>query len=265
MALRHAMDEQRKKARDAREVTNYMGADATVYDQIDTSVTTEFVGYDHLTFDSKVTVLTTETEVVSSLMEGQKGTVFVEQTPFYATMGGQVGDTGVIQTANGRFVVEDTIKLRGGKFGHVGYMESGMISEGETVSLIVDSQARKDTEKNHSATHLLQKALKAVLGAHVEQKGSLVTPDRLRFDFAHFQAMTSEELSKVEDLVNEKIQASLPVNTNVMDIEEAKKSGAMALFGEKYCPEGTCGFHGRFLQRTLRWYPCSKYRGDHAV
>ena len=229
-----AMDEQRKKARDAREVTNYMGADATVYDQIDTSVTTEFVGYDHLTFDSKVTVLTTETEVVSSLMEGQKGTVFVEQTPFYATMGGQVGDTGVIQTANGRFVVEDTIKLRGGKFGHVGYMESGMISEGETVSLIVDSQARKDTEKNHSATHLLQKALKVVLGAHVEQKGSLVTPDRLRFDFAHFQAMTSEELSKVEDLVNEKIQASLPVNTNVMDIEEAKKSGAMALFGEKY-------------------------------
>ena len=229
-----AMDEQRKKARDAREVTNYMGADATVYDQIDTSVTTEFIGYDHLTFDSKVTVLTTETEVVSSLMEGQKGTVFVEQTPFYATMGGQVGDTGVIQTANGRFVVEDTIKLRGGKFGHVGYMESGMISEGETVSLIVDSQARKDTEKNHSATHLLQKALKAVLGAHVEQKGSLVTPDRLRFDFAHFQAMTSEELSKVEDLVNEKIQASLPVNTNVMDIEEAKKSGAMALFGEKY-------------------------------
>ena len=229
-----AMDEQRKKARDAREVTNYMGADATVYDQIDTSVTTEFVGYDHLTFDSKVTVLTTETEVVSSLMEGQKGTVFVEQTPFYATMGGQVGDTGVIQTANGRFVVEDTIKLRGGKFGHVGYMKSGMISEGETVSLIVDSQARKDTEKNHSATHLLQKALKVVLGAHVEQKGSLVTPDRLRFDFAHFQAMTSEELSKVEDLVNEKIQASLPVNTNVMDIEEAKKSGAMALFGEKY-------------------------------
>ena len=229
-----AMDEQRKKARDAREVTNYMGADATVYDQIDTSVTTEFVGYDHLTFDSKVTVLTTETEVVSSLMEGQKGTVFVKQTPFYATMGGQVGDTGVIQTANGRFVVEDTIKLRGGKFGHVGYMESGMIAEGETVSLIVDSQARKDTEKNHSATHLLQKALKVVLGAHVEQKGSLVTPDRLRFDFAHFQAMTSEELSKVEDLVNEKIQASLPVNTNVMDIEEAKKSGAMALFGEKY-------------------------------
>ena len=229
-----AMDEQRTKAREAREVTNYMGADATVYDEIDTSITTEFVGYDHLSFESKVTVLTTETGIAGSLMEGQRGTVFVEKTPFYATMGGQEGDSGVIETANGKFVVEDTIKLRGGKFGHVGYMESGMISTGETVSLKVDTAARKDTEKNHSATHLLQKALKTVLGSHVEQKGSLVTPDRLRFDFAHFQAMTAEEIEKVEKLVNEEIQAALPVTTDIMDIEEAKKSGAMALFGEKY-------------------------------
>ena len=229
-----AMDEQRTKAREAREVTNYMGADATVYDEIDTSITTEFVGYDHLSFESKVTVLTTETEIAGSLMEGQRGTVFVEETPFYATMGGQEGDSGVIGTANGKFVVEDTIKLRGGKFGHVGYMESGMISTGETVSLKVNTSARKDTEKNHSATHLLQKALKTVLGSHVEQKGSLVTPDRLRFDFAHFQAMTAEEIEKVEKLVNEEIQAALPVTTDIMDIEEAKKSGAMALFGEKY-------------------------------
>ena len=229
-----AMDEQRTKAREAREVTNYMGADATVYDEIDTSITTEFVGYDHLSFESKVTVLTTQTGIAGSLMEGQRGTVFVEKTPFYATMGGQEGDSGVIETANGKFVVEDTIKLRGGKFGHVGYMESGMISTGETVSLKVDTAARKDTEKNHSATHLLQKALKTVLGSHVEQKGSLVTPDRLRFDFAHFQAMTAEEIEKVEKLVNEEIQAALPVTTDIMDIEEAKKSGAMALFGEKY-------------------------------
>ena len=228
------MEEQRNKARSAREVTNYMGADATVYDDIDVNVTTEFVGYDHLTFDSKVTVFTTETEIVNSLMEGQKGTVFTEQTPFYATMGGQVGDTGVIETANGKFVVEDTIKLRGGKFGHVGHMESGMISTGETVSLKVDEAARRDTEKNHSATHLLQKALKTVLGSHVEQKGSLVTPDRLRFDFAHFQAMTAEEIAQTEALVNKEIQAGLAVHTDVMDIEEAKKSGAMALFGEKY-------------------------------
>ena len=167
-------------------------------------------------------------------MEGQKGTVFVKETPFYATMGGQEGDCGVIETANGKFVVEDTIKLRGGKFGHVGYMESGMLSTGETVSLKVNEQARRDTEKNHSATHLLQKALKTVLGSHVEQKGSLVTPDRLRFDFAHFQAMTPDEIAEAEALVNKAIQAALPVETNVMDIEEAKKSGAMALFGEKY-------------------------------
>ncbi len=229
-----AMEEQRVKARTAREVTNYMGADATVYDEIDVNVTTEFVGYDHLAYDSEITVLTTEKEIAASLMEGQKGTVFVKETPFYATMGGQEGDCGVIETANGRFVVEDTIKLRGGKFGHVGHMESGMLSTGETVTLKVNEQARRDTEKNHSATHLLQKALKTVLGSHVEQKGSLVTPDRLRFDFAHFQAMTPEEIAQTEALVNKEIQAALPVVTDVMDIEEAKKSGAMALFGEKY-------------------------------
>ena len=129
-----AMEEQRVKARTAREVTNYMGADATVYDEIDPSVTTEFTGYDHLSYESEVTVLAGESELTASLVEGQKGTVFVKETPFYATMGGQEGDTGVIETANGKFVVEDTIKLRGGKFGHVGYMESGMISQGETVS-----------------------------------------------------------------------------------------------------------------------------------
>ena len=232
--FKKAMDEQREKARIARGVTNYMGADATVYDEIDAAVTTEFVGYDHLSFESNVTVLTTETELVSSLMEGQKGTIFVEKTPFYATMGGQEGDTGVIETAEGRFIVESTIKLRGGKFGHVGHMESGMISTGDSVSLKVNEGLRKDTEKNHSATHLLQKALKMVLGAHVEQKGSLVTPDRLRFDFAHFQAMTPDELSRVEALVNEEISAGLDVCTDIMDIEDAKKSGAMALFGEKY-------------------------------
>ena len=232
-----AMEEQRTKAREAREVTNYMGADATVYDQIDAAVTTEFVGYDHLVFDSAVTVLTGETELVSSLMEGQKGTIFTEKTPFYATMGGQEGDTGVIETSDGSFAVEETIKLRGGKYGHVGHMVSGMISVGDTVTLKVDEAKRKSTEKNHSATHLLQKALKTVLGAHVEQKGSLVTPDRLRFDFSHFQAMTPEELKQVEDLVNQEIQAGLTVRTDLMGIEEAKKSGAMALFGEKYGEE----------------------------
>lgn len=229
-----AMQKQREQARNARAVTNYMGADATVYDEIDASVTTEFVGYDNLTFTSKVTVETTETEIVDALMEGQDGTIFVEQTPFYATMGGQEGDTGVIRTENGLFRVTGTIKLLGGKFGHVGHMESGMIKTGDTVTLEVAADERKDTAKNHSATHLLQKALKTVLGSHVEQKGSLVAPGRLRFDFAHFQAMTAEEIAAVENLVNQEIQASLPVVTDVMDLKDAKKTGAMALFGEKY-------------------------------
>ena len=232
--FKEEMEVQRKRARESRAVSNYMGADATVYDEIDRNITTEFDGYDKLEAASKVTVLTTETEIVDSLMEGQKGTIFVEKTPFYATMGGQEGDTGVITTANGVFRVEDTIKLRGGKYGHVGVMESGMISNGDEVTLKVDEQERKDTCKNHSATHLLQKALKTVLGAHVEQKGSLVNPTRLRFDFAHFQAMTPEEIAETEALVNKEIQAALPVTTQIMGIEEAKKAGAMALFGEKY-------------------------------
>ena len=235
--FKEEMEVQRKRARESRAVSNYMGAVATVYDEIDRNITTEFDGYDKLEAVSKVTVLTTETEIVDSLMEGQKGTIFVEKTPFYATMGGQEGDTGVITTANGVFRVEDTIKLRGGKYGHVGVMESGMISNGDEVTLKVDEQERKDTCKNHSATHLLQKALKTVLGAHVEQKGSLVNPTRLRFDFAHFQAMTPEEIAETEALVNKEIQAALPVTTQIMGIEEAKKTGAMALFGEKYGDE----------------------------
>ena len=235
--FKEEMEVQRKRARESRAVSNYMGADATVYDEIDRNITTEFDGYDKLEAASKVTVLATETEIVDSLMEGQKGTIFVEKTPFYATMGGQEGDTGVITTANGVFRVEDTIKLRGGKYGHVGVMESGMISNGDEVTLKVDEQERKDTCKNHSATHLLQKALKTVLGAHVEQKGSLVNPTRLRFDFAHFQAMTPEDIAETEALVNKEIQAALPVTTQIMGIEEAKKTGAMALFGEKYGDE----------------------------
>ena len=228
------MEEQRTKARTAREVTNYMGADATVYDEIDAAVTSEFVGYDHLTDQSKVTVLTTDTDIVEALTDGQMGTIFVEKTPFYATMGGQEGDKGEITLGDAVFQVEDTIKLLGGKIGHVGRMTKGMIKTGDVVTLSVHAADRADTCKNHSATHLLQKALKTVLGSHVEQKGSLVTPDRLRFDFAHFQPMTAEEIAEVEVLVNKEIRAALPVTTDVMNIEEAKKSGAMALFDEKY-------------------------------
>jgi alanyl-tRNA synthetase len=231
------MEEQRTRARTRRETTNYMGADATVYDQIDPAITTEFDGYDKLALESEILVLTTEEELTDSLMEGQKGTVITRVTPFYGTMGGQQGDTGIIRNADGTFQVEETIHLRGGKVGHTGVMVSGMLKTGDEVTLAVDEEKRLDTAKNHSATHLLQKALKTVLGSHVEQKGSLVTPGRLRFDFAHFQAMSQEELSQVEILVNEEIQANLPVDTQVMSLEEAKKSGAMALFGEKYSDE----------------------------
>ncbi|MCI9659607.1 MAG: alanine--tRNA ligase [Lachnospiraceae bacterium] len=235
--FRSCMEEQRRLAQESHEVTNYMGADATVYDEIDASVTTEFTGYDHLSCESKVTVLTTDTELSGTLSEGQTGTIFVEETPFYATMGGQQGDKGVICCKEASFAVEDTIKLLGGKVGHVGHMTAGTIKAGDTVSLQVDVQGRTATCKNHSATHLLQKALKLVLGNHVEQKGSLVTPDRLRFDFAHFQQMSAAEIQKVEALVNEEIQASLPVVTEVMNLEDAKKSGAMALFDEKYAED----------------------------
>lgn len=231
------MEEQRKKARAAREVTNYMGADATVYDEIDPSVTTEFVGYDNLSVASKITVLTSDKEIVEAISDGEVGTIFVEQTPFYATMGGQEGDKGIIKTADAEFAVEDTIKLLGGKVGHVGKVVKGMFKMNDTVTLEVSAKTRTNTCKNHSATHLLQKALKTVLGTHVEQKGSLVTPDRLRFDFAHFAPMTEEEIAKTEALVNEEIQAALPVVTQVMNVEEAKKSGAMALFGEKYADD----------------------------
>ena len=229
-----AMKEQKEKARKARKTTNYMGADVTVYQSIDPSITTVFTGYDKLEGQGKVLVLTTEDEIVEALTDGQRGTIITDETTFYATMGGQQGDTGVITGTDGEFKVEDTLKLQGGKVGHVGVMTKGMIHTGEMVDTKVCAEGRLATAKNHSATHLLHKALRTVLGTHVEQAGSLVTPDRLRFDFTHFSAMTPEEIKAVEDMVNQEIQASLPVVTEIMDLEEAKKTGAMALFGEKY-------------------------------
>ena len=228
------MKEQKEKARKARKTTNYMGADVTVYQSIDPAVTTKFVGYDRLVHDSAITVLTTEGEIVEALTDGQRGTILVEETPFYGTMGGQQADTGVIVSENGEFTVEDTIHLQGGKVGHVGVMTKGMFKTGDTVTLKVDEENRALTARNHSATHLLHKALRTVLGNHVEQAGSLVTRDRLRFDFTHFSAMTPEEIRRVEEIVNKEIHAGLSVVTDEMSLEDAKKTGAMALFGEKY-------------------------------
>ena len=228
------MDAQKKKAKAARKTTNYMGADTTVYESLDPAMTSEFVGYEYLTYESPIIAMTSETEVTDTLAEGEVGTIIVEKTPFYATSGGQAADMGVISTAEGTFEVKDTIKLSGGKIGHVGMVTSGMFQVGNKVTLEVDAKNRYASGKNHSATHLLQKALRLVLGTHVEQSGSDVNADRLRFDFSHFAALTAEELKRVEDIVNEEIAKGLDVVTEVMSIEDAKKSGAMALFGEKY-------------------------------
>ena len=229
-----SMEVQRKTARAARGETNYMGADVTVYESIDPSITSTFVGYENLAWKSPITVLTSDTEIVEALSDGQRGTVFAEETPFYATSGGQEADTGIIRTAEGEFKVEDTVKLLGGKIGHVGVVIKGMIKIGDQAELCVNAEKRALSARNHSATHLLQKALRTVLGTHVEQAGSSVNEDRLRFDFSHFSAMTAEELQKVEAIVNEQIVAGLPVKVENMPIEEARKTGAQALFGEKY-------------------------------
>ena len=230
----NAMNKQKETARGARKETNYMGADATVYDKIDTRITSEFVGYDTLEIESEITVLTTSEDVTDTLAEGMEGTIIVNKTPFYATMGGQQGDTGVITCNGSVFEVIDTIRLKGGRVGHVGKVTAGSFNVGDKVTLTVDEKKRIDTAKNHSATHLLQEALRIVLGNHVEQAGSLVTPDRLRFDFTHFQPMTEEEIEKVEAIVNEQIAKSIDVETKVLAIEDAKKTGAKALFNEKY-------------------------------
>ncbi len=229
-----AVKAQRETAKGTFGEHNYMGADVTVYESIDPSVTTEFTGYHTLTAESPVTVLTTETEIVDALSDGEKGTIFVNVTPFYATSGGQEADTGVICTDDFEFQVEDVKKLLGGKYAHIGHVTKGMVKTGDLVILKVDSRKRALSARNHSATHLLQRALREVLGNHVEQAGSSVNENRLRFDFTHFSALTEEEIQKVERIVNEKIQEHLPVKAEDMPIEEARKTGAAALFGEKY-------------------------------
>ncbi len=231
------MQKQRETARAARKVTNYMGAEATVYEEIDAAITSEFVGYDKLETEGKVLALTTAEDVVEALVAGDKGTIITDVTPLYATSGGQQGDTGFITIGDAQFKVEDTQKLVGGKIGHIGMMVSGMIKVDDVVTLSVNADQRGKTAKNHSATHLLQKALRTVLGTHVEQAGSSNNQDRLRFDFSHFQAMTDEEIKEVEAIVNAKIAENLPVVTQVMSMDDAKKTGAMALFGEKYGDE----------------------------
>ncbi len=228
------MDKQRRTAREARKETNYMGADATVYQEIDPSIGSKFVGYDNLEYTSPITVLTTKDALVDELKSGEKGTIIVDETPFYGTMGGQVGDTGVIETKAGVFRVDETIHLQGTKIGHVGEVIDGSIRVGDEAKLKVNENNRSLIACNHTATHILQESLRRVLGKHVEQKGSYVDSERLRFDFTHFSPMTEDEIRQVEEMVNDEIQRALLVFTEEMTMEEAKKTGAMALFGEKY-------------------------------
>lgn len=231
------MEHQRETARKARKTTNYMGADATVYEQLDPAMTSEFLGYDALTCDGVITAMTTDTEVVSELSKGMQGTIVADQTTFYATSGGQEADKGVILSDDASFEVEDVIKLSGGKIGHVGHVVEGTFHLGDKAVFHIDEKNRRLAQKNHSATHLLQKALREVLGTHVEQAGSLNNAQHLRFDFTHFSPMTEDEIRRVEEIVNREIAADLPVKTQIMSIEDAKKTGAMALFGEKYGDE----------------------------
>lgn len=229
-----AMDVQRSQARAARKATNYMGADVTVYQSLDPKLTSVFEGYDSLINSGKITALTTEEAIVEAIAEGDHGTIILDQTSFYATMGGQNADIGIIKEGDSEFKVIDVIKLPGDKIGHVGVVTRGMFKLGDVVETVVDEENRKKTAANHSATHLLHKALREILGNHVEQAGSYVAADRLRFDFTHFKSLTRDELQKVEELVNSEINNALPVVTDIMNVDDAKKSGAMALFGEKY-------------------------------
>ncbi len=229
-----AMEEQKAKARENANFSAKLSTDANLFEDLGETFTTEFVGYDVIMNDTVIAALADGETRKDSLSEGEKGTVVVPFTAFYATMGGQKGDFGVIRGQNGTFEVEETIKLPGGKVGHVGKVASGRISVNDHVRMEVDAANQASTCKNHTATHLLQAALQQVLGDQVHQQGSYQDGLRTRFDFSFSRAMTEEEIAEVEEIVNRKILEDIPVVTDVMNIEEAKKSGAMALFGEKY-------------------------------
>ena len=234
-AFQSEMKAQKERARNARAKSTYMGAAETVYNQLDTSLKTEFVGYsENSVDDATITALVANGEIADTATVDSEVAIFLDKTPFYAEMGGQVGDTGIIKTDMGTVEVSDCIRVVGGKSAHIGVVVDGEIKVGDKAEAAIDVKNRIAISRNHSATHLLQKALREVLGTHVEQAGSYVSADRLRFDFTHFQAMTAEEIKKVEDIVNEKILEGLDVTTTETSMEEARKMGAMALFGEKY-------------------------------
>ena len=231
-AFRQLMQEQKERAREARKALGDLGWAGVEFGKEVPS--TEFVGYDHDTCEATVVALVCEDELCGQIEAGSDGIVVLDKTPFYAEMGGQVADHGVITAKGFTFTVTDVQKNKGGKFMHYGHVAEGVVQVGDTVEASIDTQRRKAICRAHSTTHLLDAALKKVLGDHVHQAGSLVEPDRLRFDFTHFEAITPEQLSQVEWMVNDAILEGYPVVTEVLPIEEAKKKGAVAMFGEKY-------------------------------
>ena len=232
-AFDREMQEQKTRAREARKALGDLGWAGVEFGKDIPS--TEFVGYDHDSIDdAKIVALVVEGEQAEAMMSGVEGIVVLDKTPFYAEMGGQIGDTGVIRCGEAVFEVTDVQKNKGGKFMHTGKVVSGSFQLGDTVTASIDAERRMAIRRGHTATHLLDAALKAVLGDHVHQAGSLVEPDRLRFDFTHFESITPEQLLAVDTFVNDAILRGIPVVTEVLPIEEAKKKGAIAMFGEKY-------------------------------
>lgn len=233
--FKKAMDEQRQRARQARGTSTYMGAEETVFHRLDPAMATTFVGYENeKTDDSKVMAIVSGDEIVNSASEGDEISVILDKTPFYGESGGQCGDRGTLKNDSVVVEIEDTTKFGGNKWIHKGHVISGEINTGDTVTAEIDHERRLSTARNHTTTHLLQKALRTVLGTHVEQAGSLVTANRLRFDFTHFEPISKEDLIRIEKIVNESILDAHPVTISEMTPAEAKKLGAMALFGEKY-------------------------------
>ncbi len=231
--FRKLMEEQRQRARKAREALGDLGWAGVEFGK--DVPETEFVGYDHESCDdAKVVALVVENEQAEALMPGVEGIVVLDKTPFYAEMGGQVADHGALTAGDMTFAVTDVQKNKGGKYMHYGKVTAGALKLGDTVTAAIDADRRKAVMRAHSATHLLDKALRTVLGDHVHQAGSLVEPDKLRFDFTHFSAMTPEEIARTEEMVNEAVLAGYGINTDVLPIDEARKRGAIALFSEKY-------------------------------
>ena len=231
-AFQKLMKEQKERAREARKALGDLGWAGVEFGK--DVPATEFVGYDHSECDAKIVAIVADEELRDEVAAGAEAVVVLDHSPFYAEMGGQVADHGTITADGVVFTVADVQKNKGGKFMHYGRLAQGVLHVGDTVHAAIDMERRKAIQRAHSTTHLLDAALKKVLGDHVHQAGSLVEPDRLRFDFTHFEAISPEELRQVEELVNDAILEGYPVVTEILPIEEAKKKGAVAMFGEKY-------------------------------